>query len=284
MFHSQVILYDSSNTTFKIYVGDVDYTGGGDLNFLQANLHNDWNRLTNKNIRERAIAHKEFYSRQPTLFTVVRDDGQRCCYKCPCKCYSLCVCFECCQEGAHIYAGKTEDGEEKGRPFKENPASLIGSIIQPILGGCCIPYLLLRTGSDASEPFAKLAGPCFFGGWSEMCCDFRFNVSKPTSDRSSGDIAIITKRRPKTVTAAVTTLCCNNEMDVYSIEFKPDPSITTEQKVTVLSSQILLDYMIFNGQTEKCSQDDSAIYCHLCFCSIIGLLVPCTIVIPKQKN
>eukprot|EP01035_Chromulina_nebulosa_P024995 gene24995-32571_t len=172
------------------FPGDIDYTGGGDLNFLQANLQNDWARLTNSNNRERSIARKEFYRRQPTLFTIVRDD-----------------------EGVHVYAGKTEDGKEIGRPFNENPESLIGSVIQPILGGCCIPYLLLKTGPDSSEPFGKIAGPCCFGGWSEMCCDFRFYVSRVSSNRSSGDIAIVTKKRPKSAAAVATTLCCNDQTD-----------------------------------------------------------------------
>lgn len=38
------------------------------------------------------------------------------------------------------------------------------------------------------------------------------------------------------------------------------------------------------GNTEKCSQDDNAIYCYCCYYSFIGMICPCYIAIPKGNN
>lgn len=77
-------------------------------------------------------AVKEIYLNRPVLFSILRNDGQRCCFKCPCKILSCCVCCACCQDGAKIYMGGLEDpeGKERGRPYNVNSNSLIGSVIQ----------------------------------------------------------------------------------------------------------------------------------------------------------
>lgn len=129
---------------------------------------------------------------------------------------------------------------------------MIGSVTQPVLGGCCIPYLLMSdyaapTPESNNAPFGKVAGPCFFAGWSEMCVSFRFNASNISSDRGSGDIGSITKRRPASASQAAVTLCCNGDADVYSVAFAP--GISAQRKVTTFAAQILLDYMLFDGQT-----------------------------------
>jgi hypothetical protein len=77
-------------------------------------------------------ALKAMYLHRPVLFSILRNDGERCCFKCPCKLLSSFVCCACCQDGAKVYMGGLEDpeGKERGRPYSVNPNNLIGSIIQ----------------------------------------------------------------------------------------------------------------------------------------------------------
>ena len=109
----------------------------------------------------RAQTIKDLYKQAPVLFTIIRNDGQRCC-RCPCKCLSSFVCCSCCQDGVEIYAGPTpEDPEVKGnigRPYNLDRSRMIGSVTQPIFGGCCHPELHLREGNATEEaiPFGKI--------------------------------------------------------------------------------------------------------------------------------
>jgi hypothetical protein len=258
--------------------GDVGFS---DFDHLNADIQRDFASF---GARDRAAAARNFYQQNPVLFTVVRDDGQRCCCKMPCKWLSTFVCFNCCRDGAHLYSGELpNDPKEAGRPLEQTSNPLIGSATQPIFGGCCIPFMELRDGPDQAEPFGKVAGPCFFGGWSEMCFSFNFPVSYFASPRSSGDIAVITKRKPANMTQAAVEVC--SDADWYGIKFNEQNlgKITAEQKLTVLSSQLLLDYMLFDGNTQKCKDTDSAVICYCCYFSLLGHIMPCCIAIPKKK-
>lgn len=117
-----------------------------------------------------------------------------------------------------------------------------------------------------------------------MCFSFKFLISRFSSDRSSGDIGSITKRRPVTASQAAATLCCNGDADVYSVEFNTNAPTSTAQKVTALSAQLLIDYMLFDGQMQKWEIKDEVLYCYFCYCSIIGQLVPCCIAIPLKSG
>jgi hypothetical protein len=223
------------------------------------------------------------YEKNPVLLTMIRNDGTRCCCKCPCKWLDTCVLFPCCQDGMHVYAGPIADEKEKGRPPSQRPDNqLLGSVTQPIYGGCCIPTLHLRADgqSDTDQPFAKVEGPCFFGGWSEMCCSFKFYTSFFNSPTKAGDAALIIKKRPASLTGAAIELFTNS--DVYSIQFSGN--LTPGQKTTVLTAQLLADYMFFDGNTEKCKYENDTIYCYFCYCSILGWLVPCEIAIPTKAG
>ena len=229
-----------------------------DYSFLSSQVANDWDRFR-ANPVSRDTYLSDLYAAQPVLFTIQRNDGVRCCYKCPCKLLSCPVLCSFCQDGVHVYAGTTpnhpeDPKKELGRPYglpQELAHKLMGSVEQPIFGGCCIPFQALRDGPDVNEPFGKTTGPCFFGGWSEMCCDFAFNVSRFTSDRNSADLAKITKRAPVTASQAAATLCCNGDADVYSLEYNPQGNMTPQQKVVGISSLLLIDAMYFDGQMKK---------------------------------
>ena len=253
-----------------------------DYSHLRGDISNDFASFGRKD-KEEAI--QNLYKKAPALISIVRDDGMRCCYKFPCKCLSTFVCFSCCQDGAHIYSGSVPDEPEKevGRPYNLPAENLLGSVVQPVYGGYYRPTLHLRSDgqTDDSEPFGKVTGPCCFGGWSEMCFDFKFGASFFNSE-ADDDIAVITKKKPASLAGGFTELFSNS--DVYTIQFKEGASLTPAQKLTVLSAQLLADYMFFENNTEKCKNTDSAIYCYCFYCNILGALIPCQIVIPKNRG
>ena len=97
----------------------------------------------------------------------------------------------------------------------------------------------------------------------------------------SGDLGLITKQKPGNLASAAAELM--SDADNYSIEFNPAANLTAPQKATVLASQILADYMFFDGNTEKISMDDKGVTIYCCYCSIIGWLAPCCIHIPTNN-
>jgi len=256
-----------------------------DADWLKADVVRDWKGF--KNGREKQKFLQNFYKEQPVMMSMVREDGQRCCLKCPCKCYGCFVCQSCCEDGMHIYAGEVTDPAkaEKGRPVLNSDGSvstdkLIGHVHQPCGAGGFTPTLHLKDSSDLNEsPFGKVEGPLCFGGWSECCFDFKFFTSRFASAKKTGDVALITKKKPQSIAGAAVELF--TESDVYTIEFQ-DESLTASQKATVLTAQLLADYIYFDGNTEKCKSDENAIYCYFFYCSVYGLLVPCEICIPTK--
>ena len=151
-------------------------------------VSDDWNRCCYSPYHPMKLEVRPYFpepgsqTSSDVLFTILREDGMRCCYKCPCKWLSTFVCFNCCRDGVHIYAGSvpTVPNVEEGRPTKQELLSKqLGSAIQPIFGGCCVPTLHLRGEGqvDTDEPFGKVEGPCIFGGCIELCCSFKFYVS-----------------------------------------------------------------------------------------------------------
>eukprot|EP01033_Poteriospumella_lacustris_P013348 gene13348-9557_t len=257
--------------------------GRSDWSHVSRDIGASWGSMS---VINRATAIRDMYRQFPPLITMIRHDGQRCCFpfRSPCRWLDTFVCFECCQDGMDVYAGTLEDDPkgEKGRPFELDGQRdrLIGKVTQPIYGGYCNPEVHLQT-ADASEPFAKLTGPCFFGGWSECCCNFSFPLTSFNNKDSKGDLGVVTKQKPTSLAGAVREL--TSEADVYTIGFG-SPSVTPAQKVTTLASQLLMDYMVFEGNTEKCSSDDNFIYCYCCYFMCLGALCPVYVAIPKRVN
>jgi hypothetical protein len=259
-----------------------------DYGHLSQDFASSW---TTMSAQGQYAALRELYRQYPPVMTIIRHDGQRCC-RFPCRVLDTFVCFHCCQDGVDVFAGQLEDEPKKdlGRPYNLATAQnrIIGSVTQPIFGGWCYPTLHLREGNqlapggvNQSEPFGKLEGPCIFGGWSEMWRDFNFPISHFTSKSHSGDLGKIVKKKPTSLAGGVRSLLADNN-SVYSIEFDANEKISAGKKTTVLAAQLLADYMYFDGNTEKCDSDENAVYCYICYCSIIGALIPCTITIPKN--
>lgn len=253
-----------------------------DYAHLSQDVKGDWGRLSG---RDKAAKLAEVYKSAPVSFTLIRDNGQRCCVF-PCKSLGGCACAGCCQDGGHVVYGgtnenSTQDIAKVKNGFLENvdPSVYLGSIIQPCMGGLFTPTLEFRDNRDrASEMWGKIEGPCCFGGWSEMCCAFNFMVSKGKSAKKTGDLARIIKKAPASLAGAAIELF--SESDVYSLEFKPD--VDAAKKITVLSGLVLTDYMWFEGNTDKCRSDQDGTHCYCFYMYLCGFLYPCSFTIPNN--
>lgn len=261
--------------------------GGTDASNIWDDLHRSGASMsaTRTRIHEQQLMDREQYMTNPVLMTAQRTDGQRC-IAFPCKWLSTVVCFNCCQDGINLYAGAITDeaNNDLGRPPRDqtNKANiaerLIGSAIQPNYGGYCTPTIHLSTPKDP-QPFGKIQGPCFFGGWSEVCCNFKFYVSRFDSRHREGDLGVIIKKKPSSFGGLIREVL--TDADVYSIEFNPEAGLDSSEKATILAGQLLADYMLFDGNTEKCKDTDSAVICYCCFYSFFGQICPVYIAIPK---
>ena len=94
-------------------------------------------------------------------------------------------------------------------------------------------------------------------------------------NRWTGDLGLITKERPRNHASAFAELYTN--ADNYTIAFDPSANLTAAQKATLLASQLLADYMYFDGNTEKCRRDNNGCTIYCWYCSIIGWIAPCSI-------
>lgn len=212
-----------------------------DWSHLSQDVRNDWGSWTAGRRQEEL---RNLYKSQPALVSIVRNNGQRCCCKFPCKWLSTFVCLECCQDGVQVVAGPVSDEivdgkpKEVGRPLFIDPNRVIGKVTQPILGGYCTPTVHLSEGQNDATPFGKVQGPFIFGGWSEMCCDFNFPVSFFNSPDKRGDIALIKKIKPQSFGLAVTELL--SDADVFTLQYNLNTKLTAEQKLTTLASQLLI--------------------------------------------
>eukprot|EP01063_Lacrimia_lanifica_P028980 TRINITY_DN4346_c0_g1_i1.p1 TRINITY_DN4346_c0_g1~~TRINITY_DN4346_c0_g1_i1.p1 ORF type:complete len:306 (+),score=76.72 TRINITY_DN4346_c0_g1_i1:651-1568(+) len=182
----------------------------------------------------------------------------------PCKLGGACpALIDCCQHEMTVFhVGNSQD--------------LIGSVKQPPCGGMLRPELHLGTTREpVGNYFANITGPCCcFGGVTEMCCDQVFEIS---SDKQSvrGNLGSIVKVKGDAAQEFLT------DADTFHLNFV-DRSFSGEQKMTLLTSLLLLDYMFF--------EQNSPFECRPCAgegetcCSITlfemyccGLLCPCTI-------
>ena len=138
--------------------------GFSDMNWLTKDYYTTFEKADRNN---KFIMMDNFYAKQPALMTILREDGQRC-LPFPCclphfkmRWLSTFVCFNCCVDGVHIYAGGVDgDEKERGRFSPQQKASiqnsLIGSVMQPMFGGGCRPTMHLKTGDDNNPDYAKV--------------------------------------------------------------------------------------------------------------------------------
>eukprot|EP00873_Tetraselmis_striata_P034333 jgi/Tetstr1/454597/TSEL_041490.t1 len=208
----------------------------------------------------------------PAVFTMER---QGVCGKLPC-CW---VCSDTCRDGMVLHAGAIP--QEPGDAGKLADYSRVIGSAKEWGGLCnCTPTLEVFDGTLPEAPGAKassmIQGPCFFGGCSELCVESEFRVSKPHSAKRIGDVAIIKKLRPRTFSDFCQELCTDS--DRYYIQFI-DPTLTPQQKATLMGSLMLSDYMFFeqdNGMVD-CSHNQVTITCCMYYWG--GCLCPCKCVL-----
>jgi len=247
-------------------------------------LMSSWDQMS---VSKRTTMVKEAYMKQPVAFTAIRDGQQcLCCNSCAFRKMLGCfACCECCRDGVTVVAGTTSEAEGHEIGLVPSTANAIGFSQVPFLGGHCTPTLHLSHEPFPTENvFGKIQGPTCFGGCSELCCDFEFPVSRFSSEDKIGDVARITKRRPRGGFAAMRELFSQN--DVFTIEFT-DKSLTPEDKALILGNQLLLDFMFFEGgENEMCGQTEDGKGCYILLCNwyCYGVLCPCKLVFKNQKQ
>jgi len=274
---------------FRQYVPEPSEIQGqsGEAAIFGQDFHRDMGQMS---FTEKGKKMRDKYMQNPVAFTGVRN-GMMCCpctgcwnpLACGCNmclgggCFSCC---DCCLDNMAVVAGPTKEAEDKeiGRTF--DPSMALGYAKVPCLGGHCTPTVWLnKTPFDdgVDTPWSKMEGPTCFGGCSELCCDFHFPFSKGSSDRKTGDHALLKKRRPRGVAAGLRELVTDS--DVFTIQFK-DTSLTPEEKALILSNTILTDFMFFEGGTsDKCGQTEDGQGCYINLCNVYcyGCIVPCRI-------
>ena len=63
------------------------------------------------------------------------------------------------------------------------------------------------------------------------------------------------------------------DSDMFEFEIH-DPSVTPQQRATLLGALLLTDYMFFERDIDQCGYD-GAFYINLCNCYFCGALCPC---------
>eukprot|EP01064_Diplonema_japonicum_P006111 TRINITY_DN1404_c0_g1_i1.p1 TRINITY_DN1404_c0_g1~~TRINITY_DN1404_c0_g1_i1.p1 ORF type:complete len:353 (+),score=88.16 TRINITY_DN1404_c0_g1_i1:23-1060(+) len=176
-------------------------------------------------------------------------------FKCMNGCPALC---DMCQQEVVLHRGNSV----------ENSAGVIGTTRMPCCGGGCTPTV--NTYVNGSQtPFGTVEGPCCcFAGLTEMCMDQDFPVSR--AEGKAGDLGIIVKEKPETMGQALTEIATDS--DLFTLTFR-DASLSQDQKLVLLSSVLLLDYMFFEqNQPFECDGSTCSVTC--CYMYIGGCLIP----------
>ena len=143
-------------------------------------------------------------------------------------------------------------------------------------------------GAISTPPLAVVQGPCIFGGCSELCCSVPFSVTRvpdgvlPDGYKALkiGDMATITKRKPKGIRAAAREFFTDSDM--YTLELH-DPNVTPQQKASLLGSLLLLDYMFFERDNDMVRCEDGKLKINICNTFCYGCLCPCEIVLQNNQ-
>ena len=214
----------------------------------------------------------------PPVLTMEREGicGPNC--KQPC-------CFACttgCRDEMRLHAGDITVGD----PGACASDRVIGGALQPFLGGGFTPTVQVmdreKEGLNKENPISIVEGPfCCIGGCLQMCMDMSFSFSNVPAGYNGevlklGDLATIEKKKPDSFSSAVREAM--TDADTYTVTFV-DPGLTPQQKASILTTVIFLDYMFFEN-------DNDMIYCDpfnksvtitpfVCYCC--GCLCPCSV-------
>ena len=165
-------------------------------------------------------------------------EREGCCSK---PCTGGLVCIDCCAQESFVHAGAVP-GVEGGQAGKLPKDRVIGRMKQPV------PFGVKRVNKDGS-----------------VAVDV-------------GNIATITKLKPKSLTGAIREMLTDSDMFQFEVH---DPSVTPQQRATLLGTLLLADYMFFERDIDQCGYNDGC-YINLCNCYCCGALYPCQLKLPKQ--
>eukprot|EP01063_Lacrimia_lanifica_P036946 TRINITY_DN7456_c0_g1_i1.p1 TRINITY_DN7456_c0_g1~~TRINITY_DN7456_c0_g1_i1.p1 ORF type:complete len:342 (+),score=122.98 TRINITY_DN7456_c0_g1_i1:366-1391(+) len=175
----------------------------------------------------------ELYDKDKKHVLATMDRPFRMCGFCP-------AWGESCQQEGVTYAKDLTDAEG----FAQHA---YGSVKQPICGGCFVPKLNVALGALNPQEynFAEVHGPTFcYGGCTELCREQKFYISSPDAEFKEGDLGVIVKERPDPEDLKDLKEELKTCYDEYSIAFT-DSALTPHQRLTLLSSLLLVDYMFF---------------------------------------
>ena len=202
---------------------------------------------------------------------------------------ACCICSDMCKNDMYLHAGALDPSIEVGKAGATHD-KCIGHTTQPKCGGFFTPTINIMdraAGQGEFSALAKVEGPCFFGGCSELCCDSQWNVSRMTPETwdekiNLGDMAIITKKKPGSLASTLREMATDS--DTFTMEFKPEAQLTPQQKATMIASLLLVDYMFFEQDNGMLSCEGGKVKITLCETYCCGSLCPWNISIPGSSQ
>ena len=211
----------------------------------------------------------------PTLMTMEREG---CCSKWGLGCFA---CNDDCKDGFVLHAG-----DVTGEPGQTMMSSgrVIGYATQPKCGGYMTPTINVMERMDETGgkwgALAKIEGPTFFGGCSELCCESEWPVSRMTAEGFDeklkiGDFAVITKHKPNGCGAALQEALTDS--DTYTIEFNEGVALAPQQKALMMASLVQIDFMFFEKDNGMCKSEGGKIKITLFECYCCGCTCPCNL-------
>lgn len=157
---------------------------------------------------------------------------------CPC-----CTCFPCCLQELKVFSGVNEDFE--------STENLLGSIKQPLFGGCFRPKLEYFDANDKN--LYHIEGPFC---QNDYCCDAPFEIK---IERQEGleTLGEVRKLRPKGFTDTMREAF--TDADNFQLAMPKDFDAT--RRAVQVGSAFLIDFMFFEDDADYCACPPFLMYC-----------------------
>lgn len=196
-------------------------------------------------------------------------------------------CFICgpkCQSEAWVHGGDIESGVKPGSLGNSNPR-VIGRSMVPKTD-CFTPHLdMFENAGGIETQYAKLNGPCFFGGCYDIFCPTPFYINQGDTKGPIGDVGLIEKQPAK----GFFDMCCQcaGDTDNYEVSLK-QKEMTPLQKANVLGTALHVDNWFFQRDARPVrfhgNGNSGVIVITLCNMYCKGCVIPCCVTIPYGKK